>query len=208
MTERIVRVQGGREHEVYASLLDRAHKAGLKRIETELVWWPEKYGPSEGAYQGWICKATVEMEDGRIFEAHGDASPENVRNPKQVRPCAMAETRAKARALRDALNAGAEGFEGETPEKGAEAVRIDSRASDGRVANDSAGALTDESTERTELLDEITDLARKLGNDEEKIQEKLSNIIDKDMHDLERYASVMRTRLLERQHEMKGAAKA
>jgi hypothetical protein len=56
-------------------------------------------------------KATAEMEDGRRFSGIGDASPENVgRNiaPHLIR---MAETRAKARALRDAVNVGATALE-------------------------------------------------------------------------------------------------
>jgi hypothetical protein len=58
-----------------------------------------------------IVKATAEMEDDRRFSGIGDASPENVgRNiaPHLIR---MAETRAKARALRDAVNVGATALE-------------------------------------------------------------------------------------------------
>jgi hypothetical protein len=58
-----------------------------------------------------VVKARVEMEDGRTFSGIGDACPDNVgRNivPHIIR---MAETRAKARALRDAVNVGATALE-------------------------------------------------------------------------------------------------
>jgi hypothetical protein len=51
------------------------------------------------------------VHDVRTFEAIGDASPENV--PPHILPHLnrMAETRAKARALRDAVNIGVVSFE-------------------------------------------------------------------------------------------------
>ena len=99
------RVVGTKDVVVYAGLLSKAHDDGLKSIRTSLEQTPVKDN-------GWIAivKAIVETSKG-IFEGIGDASPENVTSfvvPHLIR---MAETRAKARALRDAVNVGVISFE-------------------------------------------------------------------------------------------------
>ena len=89
----------GRQFVLYAGLLDEAHTKGLKAIRTTLLQPPL---PQNGETA--IAHAEVELEDGRVFSGIGDANQGNVgRNiaPHIVR---MAETRAKARALRDAIN--------------------------------------------------------------------------------------------------------
>jgi hypothetical protein len=96
----------GRSFVLYAGLLDEAHEKGLRSIRTELLQSPL---PENG--ETTICRAVIEMGDGRVFSGIGDATPQNVgRNivPHAVR---MAETRAKARALRDAINVGAVALE-------------------------------------------------------------------------------------------------
>lgn len=96
----------GKSFVLFAGLLDAAHEKGLKSIRTQLLQAP---GPGNGDTT--IVSAEVEMEDGRVFAGIGDATPQNVgRNivPHAIR---MAETRAKARALRDALNIGGAALE-------------------------------------------------------------------------------------------------
>ena len=96
----------GKQYVLFAGLLDEAHSLGLRGIDTDLIQVPDESNRNVA-----IVKATAEMEDDRRFSGLGDASPENVgRNiaPHLIR---MAETRAKARALRDAVNVGATALE-------------------------------------------------------------------------------------------------
>lgn len=95
----------GKDFVLYAGLLDQAHTEGLKRISTTLVQAPT---PENG--QMAICHAEVETEKG-IFCGIGDANPDNVGRMIAMHCIRMAETRAKARALRDAINVGVTAFE-------------------------------------------------------------------------------------------------
>lgn len=97
--------RNGRSFVLYAGLLDLAHERGLKAITTSLV-----QVPVESNRMMAICFATVETEQG-TFTGLGDASPENVSRMMVPHLIRMAETRAKARALRDAVNVGVTAFE-------------------------------------------------------------------------------------------------
>ena len=87
----IVRLQG-KEFVLYAGLIALAHRHGLRSIRTEMLVQSDDFA---------LCHATVEGGDGMLFQAFGDASTKSV--SKMILPHLrrMAETRAKARALRD-----------------------------------------------------------------------------------------------------------
>ncbi len=85
----------------YAGLLSKAHEQGLQRIETRIDQMPSKDNGMTA-----ICTATVTTGRG-VFMDCGDANPENVRAGSVPHIIRVALTRAKARALRDAVNIGA-----------------------------------------------------------------------------------------------------
>jgi hypothetical protein len=91
----------GRDVPLYAGVLDAATKAGLKSLTTELLQIP---GPENGHTA--IVMATATFDDGRVFSDVGDASPANTSPQIATAAIRMASTRAKGRALRDAVNCG------------------------------------------------------------------------------------------------------
>lgn len=93
--------RNGKTFCLYAGLLDTAHAQGLKEIRTELL-----QVPTQENGQTAIVQATVTTEKG-VFQGIGDANPQNVARAMVNCLIRLAETRAKARALRDAVNVGA-----------------------------------------------------------------------------------------------------
>jgi hypothetical protein len=88
----------GKDYVLYAGLLDEAHSQGLSAIKTTLL-----QAPTAQNAQVAIVMAEVTTEKGS-FTGIGDASPDNVSRAMANALIRLAETRAKARALRDAIN--------------------------------------------------------------------------------------------------------
>ena len=103
----------GKRFVLYAGLLEEAHARGLRSIDTELLQVPSVENGEVA-----IARAVVRTEEGK-FSGIGDASPGNVGRAIQPLIFRMAETRAMARALRDAIYVGVTALEelsGEEPE--------------------------------------------------------------------------------------------
>jgi hypothetical protein len=101
--------QGAKPLILYAGLLDTATENGLRSITTQLLHLDLERKVA-------VVKATVTMErDGvvMLFEGIGDATPENAGQVAAVHWIRMAETRGKARALKDAINVGDCSIEGD-----------------------------------------------------------------------------------------------
>jgi hypothetical protein len=81
----------------FAGLLAMAHEHGLRSLTARFITVEADLATAE---------ATAVFEDGRRFTECGDASPDNVGDKVRPHFARMALTRAKARALRDALNIG------------------------------------------------------------------------------------------------------
>jgi hypothetical protein len=79
-------------------LLGAAHLAGVRAIAVELLQAP---APANGHTA--VCPATVVAPAGR-FRGLGDASPHNSRETAPAALLPLAQVRAKARTLCDALN--------------------------------------------------------------------------------------------------------
>ena len=105
MREEYMIERQGRRFVLYAGLLEEGHTRGLRSIETELLQVPADENGEVA-----IVRAVVRTEDGK-FTGIGDASPENVNRTIAPHVIRMAETRAKARALRDAINVGVAALE-------------------------------------------------------------------------------------------------
>lgn len=100
----------GREHVTYDELIDKAHHEQLLGIETQLVQAPTTANENTAISH---ARVTIAGPDGahRIFTGLGDANPRNTNKMIAAHIVRMSETRAKARALRDALNIKGASFE-------------------------------------------------------------------------------------------------
>lgn len=91
-------VTGHREFILYAGLLAVAHELGLDAIDTSIEEMPTEANGNVA-----IVRAKVTGKPG-TFTGIGDASPANVNRKVVKHLLRVAETRAKARALRDLTN--------------------------------------------------------------------------------------------------------
>ncbi|HEX2513451.1 MAG TPA: hypothetical protein VH257_02015 [Chloroflexota bacterium] len=130
MKKEFIVERDGRSFVLYAGLLDLGHERGLRSITTTLVQVP---GELNGMTA--IVHATVETEGG-TFTGLGDASPGNVSRLMAPHLIRMAETRAKARALRDAVNVGVTALE----ELGDDEARPETRLPESQKEPQKAGA--------------------------------------------------------------------
>jgi hypothetical protein len=86
----------------YEAALDQVHKLGISKTDSNVVQFPNEDN-------GWtaVVKATIVLSDGREFNALGDANSDSIKSgsikPHYIR---MAETRAKGRVYREAINDG------------------------------------------------------------------------------------------------------
>jgi hypothetical protein len=121
MKKEFIVERNGKSFVLYAGLLDLAHERGLKGITTTLVQIPTALNEYTA-----IVHATVELRGepevinhetkearypGQTFTGLGDANQDNVSRMMVPHLIRMAETRAKARALRDAVNVGVTALE-------------------------------------------------------------------------------------------------
>ncbi len=149
-----------KEVATYAGLLTCAHDEGLKGIRTEVLQIP--HGDNGEVA---IVKATVETERG-VFEGIGDAGPESVGRRILPHIIRMAETRAKARALRDAVNIGLVSME-ELGEDYVEAQpsnvrRLPDRRGSRDASRRQAASRDEHSDGRVPTNDRMTDRQRRL----------------------------------------------
>jgi hypothetical protein len=164
----------GKDFVLYEGLLDEAHQQGLKRISTTLVQIPHEDN-------GNIAVVQAEVETGKgVFAGIGDASPANVNRMIVPHLIRMAETRAKARALRDAVNIGVTAVEelGDFEDNGDEPA--------GRPSGSRESRESRESYDRSEIkaspykqasanqLATIAKLSRLLGTPEEPSEDMTS----------------------------------
>jgi len=91
---------GDKEVATYQGLLAKAHDEGLRWIRTSIVQLPSAANGHVA-----IVRALVRTRKG-TYAGIGDATPKNVAPKVAPHFIRMAETRAKARALRDAVNIG------------------------------------------------------------------------------------------------------
>lgn len=100
--EHIITIDG-KPYVKYGGLLETAHRSGLKDLQVKLIQSPSRENGCTA-----VCEATAVIKTRsreKVYVEIGDASPASIGDPKLVpHAIRIAATRAKARALRDALH--------------------------------------------------------------------------------------------------------
>ena len=96
-----VREIHGRQFVLYAGLLDLAKQQGLTKLEVDVLQFP-----CEANCNTAVCLAGVQLGENMVASDIGEASAENLDPAVAKFLFSMASTRAKARALRNALGIG------------------------------------------------------------------------------------------------------
>ena len=142
------RVIDTKEVVTYAGLLNRATQDNLKKVYTELIQLP-----SEANEMTAISMAEVVTDRG-VFRDYGDANPENVSSMIVPHIIRMAVTRAKARALRDAVNIGVVALEELDVEYQNGAVDNNRSETTTEKKNDQSQSANDKSTHENNQQDQ------------------------------------------------------
>ncbi len=99
--EHIITIDG-KPYVKYAGLLEAAHRSGLKDLQVKLIQPPTR----DNSYTA-VCEATAVIKTRsreKVYVEIGDANPASIGDSRlSVHAIRIAATRAKARALRDAL---------------------------------------------------------------------------------------------------------
>lgn len=99
--EHIISIDG-KPYVRYSGLLEAAHRSGLKDLQVKLIQSPSR----DNGYTA-ICEATAIIKTRsreKVYVEIGDANPASIGDSRlSVHAIRIAATRAKARALRDAL---------------------------------------------------------------------------------------------------------
>src|SRR5262245_51170341 len=110
----------GKDFILYAGLIDALHNLseGYFELRTEIAQLPSAENGQTAVITARVCIFDPQQRDVPLREATGigDASPANVSRAMAPHLIRMAETRAKARALRDLLNVAMASLEEEGPE--------------------------------------------------------------------------------------------
>lgn len=165
----------GKTFVLYAGLLDLAHSQGLTSVQTSLLQIPSKDNNQVA-----IVQTTVTMGHGeaaRSFTGIGDAAPDNVTPAMRNCLIRMAETRSKARALRDAVNVGVTAVEELADESAVD------NSSDRGYSSRMGGQKQQRQVTRNERpeVKETTEGYKSITDTQVKALEKLCNMLNHDL---------------------------